>query len=195
MGKGHPLEGTSWRNRPLQAGWFVGGLFGDSLIDGRVSQGENLFGGYRVGWDFDHYWGTEARFGFGYLPVSDVASGDRLPWCRQDYGDVDLLYYPWGDSRWRPFLSVGVGWSFFHFEDDGGQTIGETLFSAPLGVGVKYLFRRWVALRLTATDNIAFGNGTLSTMHNWSLTGGAELRFGGPRISYFPYHADRHLWW
>ena len=64
VGFGEPLVGTSWLNRPFHAGWLVGGLFGDDLIAGQVDQDEDIFGGYRLGWDFDHYWGSELRFAF-----------------------------------------------------------------------------------------------------------------------------------
>jgi hypothetical protein len=168
---------------------------GDELVAGEVGQDSDVFGGYRIGWDFDHYWGTEARFGFAYLRATDEQAGTRLDWARQDYWDGSLLYYPWGDARWRPFASAGIGLAYFRFQHPTRGTVGETLFAAPVGLGVKYLYRPWMALRFTALDNIAVGNNGLSTMHNVSLTGGVEVRFGGPRISYYPYHGDVHLWW
>jgi len=67
IGKGHPLEGTSWLNRPRYAGWFMGTMFGDEIITDRVDQNSDFYGGYRLGWDWDHYWGSEARLGFAEL--------------------------------------------------------------------------------------------------------------------------------
>ena len=33
VGKGNPLEGTSWLNRPWHVGFFLGALYGDDVID------------------------------------------------------------------------------------------------------------------------------------------------------------------
>lgn len=194
IGRGCPLVGTSWLNRPFHAGWQCGALLGDSLIDGHVGQQDGLFGAYQLGWDFDHYWGTEARFGFAFLDVVDGQVPPRDRTSRDHYWDVHLVHYPWGDARWRPFLSVGVGVASFSFEDDRRQPINDAVLAFPFGCGVKYLLKPWVAVRLAAVDNLALGAYNLSTMHNVSLTAGVEVRCGGPRTSYYPYDPGMHLW-
>ena len=70
IGKGQPLLGTSWLNRPYYAGWFVGPIFGDSPIDG-MDQDNGAFGGLLLGWDMDHYWGTQLRFGWAAMRLTD----------------------------------------------------------------------------------------------------------------------------
>lgn len=64
VGLGHPLVGTSWRNRPFHVGWLYGEMLGDELIQDRIDQDASMFGGYRLGWDFDHYWGPKSDLGF-----------------------------------------------------------------------------------------------------------------------------------
>ena len=65
----------------------------------------------------------------------------------------------------------------------------------PFGFGLKVrCIRDWLALRLEMLDNVAFGSAGLDTMHNITLTGGVEVRFGGPRKSYWPWNPDRYLW-
>ena len=53
--KGEPLRGTSWLNRPCHTGWFMGGTVTEERVDDRADVNDDFFGGYRFGWDFDHY--------------------------------------------------------------------------------------------------------------------------------------------
>jgi hypothetical protein len=193
IGLGQPLEGTSWLNRPYQVGWLWGAIDSDWLIAERVRQHSGMLGGYRIGWDLDHYWGTEARFAFSYMDLSDN-QGNPLGTSEDYLGDVHLLYYPWGDARWRPFVSAGIGFASFRLDDEQGRFVNETVCGFPLGGGLKYLYRKWLAVRVSVMDNVAIGAYDLSTQHNLSITGGVEVRFGGSRRSYFPYNPSRHLW-
>jgi len=194
VGIGGPLTGTSWLNRPYYVGWLFGGLWGSTLIDGELDQDEDLFGGYRLGWDFDHYWGTELRCAFAHLDLFEADGLDTMQSARHLYGDANLLYYPWGDAAWRPFASVGLGLGSFRFVDASGQFFDEVLLTIPFGLGVKYYHKPWLALRTSFMDNFAMGASGLDTMHNLSWTVGIEVHFGGPRRGYYPYHAGGYLW-
>lgn len=193
-GLGDPLEGTSWLNRPWHIGWMVGTIFADDLISGQQRQSDELVGGYRLGWDFDHYWGTEARFMFANPGLTDATDDTFVSTAQNHYFDASLLYYPWGDSRWRPFASLGVGWASFRYTPADGNRIDKALLELPYGVGVKYYHRNWLALRLSATDQWTIGQGSLNTMHNVAVTADVEVHFGGRRRSYFPYNSSIHLW-
>lgn len=194
VGIGNPLEGTSWRNRPFHVGWLYGGLFGDTLVPNSLRQDDDMFGGYRVGWDFDHYWGTEARFGFAHLDLMDAQQTDLGRSGHNQFFDVSLAYYPWGDAHWRPFASVGMGARKFRFTNAAAQLVDDYNFTLPIGVGVKYYYRPWMAVRMSFVDNWSIGSQQLDTMHNLSLTAGVEVHFGGRRRSYFPYHPGGVLW-
>ena len=195
VGLGEPLRSTSWLNRPHYVGWFFGMLAGDTLINGRVDQNTDLFGGYRFGWDLDHFWATEFRLGWAALNLSDDQFPQQIRTSDVIVGDVSFLYYPWGDARWRPYVSMGLGASSFDFVDDVGLSHDDTLFNLPIGVGIKYLtLRRWLALRAEVTDNIAFSDAGLNSMHNVGITFGVEIHYGARPKTYWPWHPSRHMW-
>ncbi|GIW94573.1 MAG: hypothetical protein KatS3mg110_2614 [Pirellulaceae bacterium] len=187
VGLGEPLVGTSWLNRPLHVGWLVGAVAGDDLIKQQEGQEADLFGGYRIGWDSDHYWGWEYRLAFARPDLVDAMAGESPRIARHWYSDVHLVHYPWGDSRWRPFLSAGIGWANFRFTDTEGREFDEILLHLPLGAGLKYYVGRWMALRFDATDNIAVSGSGLDTMHNWTFSVGVESHFGPGTPSRYGY--------
>jgi len=217
-GIGHPLQRESWLYRPFSAGWFMGAVQGSPLIDDWLGQTQGFFGGYRLGWDQSHYWGGEMRFGFGTARLYDSqraiqAQNDAddaegvppdSPWRRRFdqrrdsdlfMWDLDVLYYPWGDSQWRPYLMAGLGTTRIHFMDRLSERHDHILVTVPLAAGVKYRCNDWLALRMEFADHIAFGGGAgMETMHNLTLTGGVEVRFGGSRRAYWPYNPGRHYW-
>ncbi|MDA1054750.1 MAG: hypothetical protein O3C40_30350 [Planctomycetota bacterium] len=193
-GIGKPLKGTSWRNRPFHIGWMFGGMDGDRLIADAIDQHQGLIGGYRLGWDFDHYWGTELRYAFAKPELVDLQAMTSLPTGTDKFWDLNLLYYPWGDAQWRPFASVGLGVASFRSERANQLLVDDNLWTIPLGVGVKHYYRPWLALRTTLTDNLSIGSQGLETMHNLSFSVGVEVHFGGPRQTYFPYHGGGMIW-
>jgi hypothetical protein len=193
-GMGEPLIGTSWRNRPFHVGWLFGGYIGDDLVKEQAEQHGDIVGGYRLGWDFDHYWGTEARLAFANVAFTEPSDPSTSRSAQNEYWDLNLLHYPWGDSRWRPFVSAGLGLGNFEYTLADGSSINKTLLTVPMAAGMKLYFRNWMALRFTATDNWAVGHGTLDTMHNVMLTADVEMHFGGRRTSYFPYSGSIHMW-
>ena len=193
IGWGEPLVGTSWRNRPWYVRAFVGGIFNGDLIAGHVMQNNTAIGGIRLGHDFDHYWGVEGRFAYSN-PHITLPDGTPIGVSRNYLVDVELLYYPWGDSRWRPYLSLGLGQATFRFTDDQANVIHESLLSMPLGVGLKCFHSPWLTTRFDLVENFAFGSHTLDSQANFSLMVGVEYRFGGRRPSYFPWHGNTVGW-
>jgi hypothetical protein len=194
IGLGQPLIGTSWRNRPWFFGTFVGGVLMDDLISNRVYQNDTPLVGLRLGYDFDHFWGMEFRWAFANPELTNGAGVPLADPSRDYFADVSLAYFPFGDARWRPYFSAGLGFQTFRFNDDLGQRISESMLSVPLGVGVKYFYGPWFSLRFDLYDNLGIGNARVSGMHNFSLMAGAEFRFGGRRQSYFPWHNNTSYW-
>ncbi len=184
VGPGEPLLNGSWLNRPYSFGVVFGVLAGGEVLPGRVDQGTDLIGGYRLGWDLNHFWGTETRFVFAALDLdnevgnNDLGTGDAVFW------DVSALYYPWGDSRWRPYFSIGLGLASFKFTDPDEKLHRQDRLGLPIGIGIKHRFSPWFVLRVDLTDNIGLGSGTL---HNVSFLFSTEIRFGGERVSYWPW--------
>ena len=194
IGIGQPLIGTSWRNRPLYFGTFVGGIMMDDLVPDRIYQNDTTFVGARLGYDFDHFWGLEARWAFARPDLADGNGTPFFPASRDNFADVSLVYYPLGDTRWRPYLLAGLGFQTFRFNNELGQRISEAALEVPLGAGIKYFYGPWFTLRFDFVDNLSFGNARISGMNNVSLMAGAEFRFGGSRPSYFPWHNNTTYW-
>ena len=193
IGWGEPLVGTSWRNRPWYVNPFIGGIFNGDLISGHVQQSNTAIGGARLGYDFDHYWGLEVRFAYSNPHLTEP-DGTPLGVSRNYLTDIELLYYPWGDSRWRPYFTAGVGMATFRFTDDQNRVIHESLLSMPFGVGFKYYYSPWCSFRFDLVQNFASGSHTLDNQANMSLMAGVEFRFGGRRPSYFPWHGNTVGW-
>ncbi len=215
-GLGEPLTCESWRFRPFSAGSFIGLMEGGTLIDDWVGGKHGFFAGYRLGWDFDHFWGCEMRFSFGTVALCDSqrakdaqeAADDALGLAEDDpfrdrferrrdatvgFWDIDLLYYPWGDAAWRPYLMLGLGTARTEFIDRLSNRYRETVFAMPLALGFKYRWSSCTAVRIELADNIAFGD-RFDTVHYVSLTAGVEIRFGGRRVAYWPWNPGRHYW-
>jgi hypothetical protein len=198
-GPGNPLIQESWQHRPWSIGGFMGFAQGNPLIDDWVGATGGFLGGLRLGWDSNYYWGLETRLAAGDLDVYDserakaarpFADADRpaslLIW------DVHLLYYPWGDSQWRPYLATGFGLGELRFQDRLSQCYDHTSFDLPLAIGLKYYWTDCWALRLECAHDILVGGGGVNTLHTFSVSGGIEWRFGGPRRAYWPWNPGRY---
>lgn len=186
IGMGQPLSGTSWTNRPFSVDVFSGAFLANKLNE-NIDQGNGLITGFRLGWDFDYYWGTEFRMGFGNTRVD--GSSEKVD---VRLGDLSVLYYPWGDSRWRPYTGLGLGLGNFAFQD-GSLAVDDYALQVPISVGMKYAFKPWWNLRLDFTNFLSMPSSNLDFMNNVQLTGALEYRFGGRRRSYFPYNPSIHL--
>lgn len=194
VGRGHPLVHESWRYRPYGAAFMLGGLWGGELIDGRVDQDGGLLGDFRLGYDIDYFFGLEARFGIASPSLDYPNRTNAYREADVLLGEISVLYFPWGDAQWRPYARLGLGLADIDFRDEQDQPADNTLFGLPFGGGVKYrLNSRWV-LRLDFTDQITFGSGEIETEHNLSVAGGVEWRFGGARMSYWPWEPSPFLW-
>jgi hypothetical protein len=217
-GPGQPLIQESWRLRPLSFGGFYGFVQGSQLIDDWAYEEQGMIGGMTLGWDFHHYFGCEMRLAFGRVVIGDnsraieaqIAADDAAglgaadPARRRfDNGrdndiflwEVSVLYYPWGDSRWRPYATLGVGMTSVDFIDRLSTVYQDAFFTLPFGLGVKYLHSDCLAFRLELMDHMAFGGGKpIETLHHLSITAGMEVRFGGARRAYWPWNPGRHYW-
>ena len=186
-----PLIGGSWCNRPYHFDLWLGGIKGTDIIPGHVAQNAGVVGGVRVGWDYDTYWGLESRLGFAGIQDTAASTPPLESDDKAILWDTSLLYYPWGDSRVRPYFGVGLGVANFQFTDDQLNDHSRTLVEFPFGGGIKYRMHQWLVLRAEITDNLALGSGRLATMNNISFTTGVEFYFGGDHLSYWPWDPAR----
>jgi outer membrane protein with beta-barrel domain len=194
VGWGWPLVGTSWLNRPYYIGGTIGVLGVANRIQPEVRPDVDTFGGFIVGWDWDYYWGSEIQIERATPELTnrdfpDVVSGNRMMlWSYQ------WMYYPWGDSLVRPFWRLGVGSTDVDFVNDSGHRRDELLWTFPVGVGVKYPIRRFLAARIEFTDHFVPGNRGVSTLNDLTLTFGLEWHFGARPPSYWPWNPSPHIW-
>lgn len=193
-GHGGPMIGTSWLNRPMSFGVFAGGLFGDQPFNGRVKQGGGFLGGVRFGYDFDHYYGTEFRIAASQLELYNNVDIPLGRTSKLAFFDVNLLYYPWGDSVVRPYISGGLGVAAFNLYDEVYRNYNDDLLLMPLGIGMKVYHNPWSVWRIDFQNNLAFGNRGIDTMHNFSLSAGWEIRYGSTPRLYFPVHSGNVRW-
>jgi len=217
-GLGCPLVGESWLGHPFSAGWFMGSMTGGPLIDDWLGLKTGYTGGYRLGWDVNYYWGLETRLTLAAVPAYDTARAVQAQWDadtaagladddprrgRLDSGhgadvfqwDASLVYYPWGDSLWRPYLAVGLGVAEVEVMDRLSRYFDETMFALPVAVGLKWRCNERLALRIEVADLMSFPSGSeLRTLHNLTYTAGVEVRFGGTRRAYWPWNPGRHYW-
>lgn len=186
-GLGGPLTSGGWRSQPFSISGFGGATNGGPIIRGHVDERVSSYAGANFGWDYDHYWGIEKRLGFGALNLTNANHELLSQTGLSVTGEYRIMYYPLGDSRWRPFFTAGLGWSDFYFYDDFHHRHIDTLFLFPYGVGLKYLWNDHWALRIDLIDELTLGGNTTSTFHYVALTAGLEFRYG-KRLLHMPWH-------
>lgn len=191
-GWGQPLHGTSWLNRPFYVGAYLGQAFWDDPVFD-VQQNNAALAGLRLGWDFDYYWGVETRFAYSNPNLTPIGTSSVTGTGRDYFVDVALMWYPTGDSRWRPYLSAGLGAATYRFQYNGAG-LHDTGLEIPLSFGMKYYLSRWASLRWEFQYAPTMGTERLEPMNNLAIGLGAEIRFGGSPRSYFPWTGDTAYW-
>ncbi len=191
-----PLSRESWMFRPFHLDAFAGTLLAATPIKGRVDAGAGFYTGFRFGWDMSKQFGTETSFGFSKVGNTYVNRPFKMGDEKLFLWDVSWLWYPWGDTRFRPYLILGTGLADIHFVNEIDQVVHSTLFQFPWGGGFKYRFGNRLAFRFDVRDNIAYGAGDgMGIMHNLSLTANMEWHIGGgAKHSYWPWNPGRSWW-
>jgi hypothetical protein len=194
VGWGRPLVGTSWLNRPHVAGVALGPMWMTRSLEDSVSRDTDVIGSIYCGWDWDYYWGSEFQFAYATPELRNAEAPDAPHGDRMFHWNYSLMYYPWGDSEIRPYWRLGVGDSKFDFPTDAGNRHDEWLLTFPVGVGIKYPCRRWLAARAEFVDLISVGGNGVASQHNLVLSFGLECHTGARPQSYWPWNPSRHIW-
>lgn len=185
-----PVLSEPWSQRPLAAGMFTGILWGDLSMDRHVKLDSGLIYGGRFGWDFDDRWAWEGRVAIATLsvdyPGTNVQSttSDAILW------DLQLQMAFFTRPRLKTYFAFGAGMGFFDLVDQYYASMTETLVTVPVGLGLKYRHDDWLVFRLDFADNLSLGKRSsgMSDIHNLSLVGGLEIRFGGYQRDYWPWN-------
>lgn len=194
VGFGEPLRGTSWLNRPYEVAVDFGALVMTGGPANSVRGGNDLFAALHAGFDWDHYYGTQFRVGWSTPTLDNTAIAGEETSDNFFITDLSMLYYPWGDSKIRPYFRGGVGLTDVEFTNVSGARQQEMLFTLPFGIGVKHQFRRWLVWRLELMDNLALASNEADTMNNLTLTFGLEGRFGGRPTGYWAWSPRGYAW-
>ena len=191
-----PMMRESWLFRPFNVSFFEGALFAAPPITPQFRTSTGYFTGFRIGWDFAAHFGGETRFGFSKVDMLEAPPSTLGGYQKIFYFDSNLLIYPWGDTRWRPFLSIGGGLADNMIVANNGNVLHPDTFNMPLGGGIKYRFGSRVAFRADVRDNLTFsGSGGVRTLNNVEVLGGIEFHFGGgDRRNYWPWNPSKHWW-
>jgi len=193
-GLGVPLVGTSWLNRPYYFGADIGTVWLTRPVNDRMTEDVDTFGDVFGGCDWDYYWGTELAVHRATPELINEQARDADRGDRMMEWTACLMYYPWGDSTFRPYWRCGIGATDIDFPTDGGHRRNEELWTIPVGIGLKYPVRHWLAARAEFADQLALGNNGVATQHDLTLTFGLEWRFGARPRSYWPWNPSRHIW-
>jgi hypothetical protein len=193
-GMGTPLVGTSWLNRPYYFGVDLGTVWEMDRVQSDVSRDTDMYGGIYGGWDWDYYWGTELAIQRATPELIDEHVPNAPRGDRMMIYSASMMYYPWGDSFFRPYWRVGIGEMDIDYPMDNGLRRDESLWTFPIGIGIKYPVRRWLAARAELTDELGLGNSGVATQHDLTLTLALEWRFGAHPRSYWPWNPSRHIW-
>lgn len=191
-----PMIRESWMFRPYHIDGFMGALLVGNPLPGRVKAGSAFYLGFRLGWDVSRHFGLESNFGFAKVgnsyPQLPLKMGDEKLFL----WDIDWLWYPWGDTRLRPYLLIGTGLNDIRFVNEFDQQLHSTMFNLPWGGGFKYRLGNRVAFRFDIRDNATYGAGSgVGLMHNLAIACNIEWHFGGgARRSYWPWNPGR-VWW
>jgi hypothetical protein len=159
-----------------------------------ITRDKDVLGSFVIGWDWDYYWGTEIEFSYATPELFNTRNPDANPSDRLFNGTINAYYYPWGDSKLRPYWRFGIGYTEVDYPLPDGPRYDETVLTMPYGIGVKYPFHRWWAGRVEIVDYWSIAHSGVDTMHNVALTFGLEWRFGVRPKSYFPWHPSWQIW-
>jgi hypothetical protein len=193
-GIGVPLVGTSWLNRPYYLGADLGTVWVTRPIELDITTDIDMYGGLYGGCDWDYYWGTEVAWQRATPELINQEASDSDRGDRMVIWSASMMYYPWGDSVYRPYWRCGIGGMEIDYPDDDGHRRDETLWAFPIGIGIKYPIRRWLATRAEITDQIGIGNNGVNSQHDFTLTFALEWRLGAHPRSYWPWNPSRHIW-
>jgi hypothetical protein len=180
----------NWRDNALSGSYQVGWLTGDPFAHGNSDVPNGPMLAKRYGWDFSDNWGLEARLADAWLNDSRRFNPATVQTEGILFGDLSVLFYPLGNTRFRPYAILGAGASDFKFVDSQNDKVQRVFADVPFGIGIKYPLKDWLVIRAELLDSLRVGGDDLPTMNNVSLTAGAEIRFSDLRRQLMPWRKN-----
>jgi OOP family OmpA-OmpF porin len=127
--------------------------------------------GVRVGYDFTKRLGAELLF--DHVPTKYTGATTKINTDVFNYR-LEGLYHFMPESKFVPFLSIGVGGQTINYESG---VENKSRFVADYGYGLKYFVTDWFAFRLDIRHVLAFG----SVYNNLECAVGMSFLFGGAK--------------
>jgi|GEM_PF-4183756 len=209
---------ANWRARPFSVGIMATVNFGSMLEENWISMTQGAGGILFLNWDASPHWGFATRFSFASIGLSDAPraktarynaaiAGGMDEYAAQKHmessraghwyqWDILAFWYPFGDTRVRPFLGVGLGAAQINYTDAIDVRTNNTAGVIPLMLGLRTRVNDWLAFHLEVGNNFSFGAGrTGRVISNTYIAAGIEFRFGGQRTMYWPYDSGVRRWW
>ena len=183
-----PSIEEDWIGQPLGATVFGGMFLGEELIRNQVELEPGLFTGVRFNRDYDARWAWETRVAFAQTRAVNLLGPENARDAYLGFVDSSLHYSRFYGKRWKSYLSLGAGMAYFDTEDHLARPLREFIPTLPFGAGIKYRLDDWMVLRFDVRDNFALGERErLANMHNLTVAGGFEWRFGGSSHTFYPW--------
>ena len=150
---------------------FIGGyIFEGNEIDKAYDNEDTYAAGLRTGYNFTKHFGVEGFF--NYVPMDNKDWDDDNEIELFGYG-IEGLYHFMPESRFVPFLAVGVGG--IHYDALPGDPNNRDKFALDYGAGLKLFITDNIALRTDVRHVIPFND----TYNNFLYTLGISFAFGG----------------
>ncbi len=148
---------------------FIGGY----VFEGNEYDNEDTYAaGLRAGYNFTQNIGMEAFF--NYVPTNNKDWNDDNEMELFDYG-LEGLYHFMPESRFVPFLAVGVGG--IHYDALPEDPANKDKFALDYGAGFKYFVTDNIALRADVRHIIPFNERYNNLLYSVGLT----FAFGGEK--------------
>ena len=144
---------------------YAGGAFWDQL---HKLDDSFMFGG-RAGLAFSPWFGVEGTYGIGLTSLT--AGGDM----RVNHIGADAVFSLAPGRRLVPY--VAGGWAQLEFDPDAGDT--QTLNGWEAGLGVRWMLRDAIGLRLDARDVLVERDPDAKWLHDIFVTAGLHFALGG----------------
>jgi len=142
-------------------------FFGSYFFDSDQGLLDSITYGATIGYDFNKNWGIEGSFNY-INAEAEIGGADVDSYLYR----VEALYYFMPESRWTPFIALGLG------DLDTYDFLSESTLD--YGLGFKYYF----------TDKIAFRTDIRHVLpmpgNNFLYTAGLSFAFGGEKKAVAP---------
>jgi len=104
------------------------------------------------------------------------------------------MYYPWGDSAFRPFLATWARLDAARLRDGQRSSPRRRALDVSIGIGFKYPIYPWLIGRFEFTIILPSETQASPRSTDLTLAWGLEWQLWRHPKSYWPWYPSRHVW-